>query len=70
MTVPSRLGHARATVRTLFAAAATASAVFLVARVRPRALAVAASRPPTTGKGSGTFIRPHSSAMAASTAMM
>ena len=38
------------------------SAVLRVTKVRPCTLAVAAKRPSITGTGSGTFIRPHSSA--------
>ena len=45
----------------------TTSFTFRVASVRPWTLAVAARRPSTTGRGSGTFSRPHSSAIARST---
>lgn len=45
-------------------------AVFRVARVHPWALAVAASKPSITGSGSGTLIRPHSSAASASMGTM
>ena len=56
MTVPSRLGHARATVRTLFAAAATASAA-AVALAAPAAASAATVHRHSPGTAGAVFVQ-------------